>query len=145
MANTAVPGRYSKRVRFFFLFGALERKPHLYRRCFYAGLIFLAVAASLAVSPPMLLAQNSPSVATVNPTEGKVSDTITVTGTNLGRHSISAVYLSDDKTDYKAAIVEQSDDKIMMKVPQVKPGSYNVSIQQGTMIYIQPVRFTVQE
>jgi|SRR5208282_445609 len=144
MANTTVPGHYSKRVRFF-LSGALERKPHLYKGCFYAGLIFLAVAASLALSSPALHAQNSPTVATVDPTQGKVSDTITVTGANLGKHTISAVFLSDDKTDYKAAIVEQTDDKITMKVPQVKPGSYNVSIQQGNMIYIQPVRFTVQE
>jgi hypothetical protein len=32
-----------------------------------------------------------------------------------------------------------------MKVPHVKPGDYNISIQEGNAIYIQPVRFTVQE
>jgi len=32
-----------------------------------------------------------------------------------------------------------------MKVPQVRPSRYNISIQKGNAIYIQPVRFTVQE
>ena len=32
-----------------------------------------------------------------------------------------------------------------MKVPQVRPGRYNISIQTGNTIYIQPVRFTVPE
>jgi hypothetical protein len=55
------------------------------------------------------------------------------------------VYLSDDKSDYKAALVEQAGDKIVVKVPRVKAGNYNVSIQVGNNIYIQPVRFEVQE
>jgi len=33
----------------------------------------------------------------------------------------------------------------VMKVPKVKAGSYNVSIQVGNNIYIQPVKFEVQE
>ena len=32
-----------------------------------------------------------------------------------------------------------------MKVPQVKPGGYNVSIQVGNGILIEPVRFTVEQ
>ena len=67
-----------------------------------------------------------------------------MTGENLGKSNVSAVFLSDDKTDYKATVVEQSDGKIVMKVPQVKAGDYKVSLQAGNNIYIQPVRFTVQ-
>ena len=74
-----------------------------------------------------------------------MNDTITVTGENLGKSAVSALFLSDDKNDYKAAIVEQSDAKIVAKVPQVKPGGYNVSVQTGNQIIIEPVRFTVQE
>ena len=73
-----------------------------------------------------------------------MNDSVTVSGSNLEKGTVAAVFLSDDKTDYKAAIVEQAADKIVMKVPQVKPGSYNVSIQVGTGILIEPVRFTVQ-
>lgn len=95
--------------------------------------------------PRMALArQDAPTMQAVDPTSGKVNDNITVTGANLGKASVSAVFLSDEKDDYKAVIVDQSDTKIVMKVPQVKPGSYNVSYQKGNAIYIQPIRFTVE-
>ncbi len=89
-------------------------------------------------------AQNAPQVSGVDPASGKVNDTVTVSGDNLGKANVSAVYLSDDKNDYKAIIVEQADDKIQMKVPQVKPGPYNISIQVGDKLFIKPVKFTVE-
>ena len=106
------------------------------RWVFLAGAIFLA---SLAV------AQNAPQVTGVDPASGKVNDTVTVSGSNLGKASVSSVYLSDDKNDYKAAIVDQGDDKITMKVPQVKAGDYNVSIQVGDKLFIKPVKFKVEQ
>ena len=69
---------------------------------------------------------------------------MTVTGENLAKDTVSGVFLSDDKTDYKAVITDQAVDKIVMKVPQVTPGSYNVSIQVGNKILIEPVKFTVE-
>ena len=106
------------------------------RWIFLAGVILFA---SLAV------AQNAPQVSGVDPASGKVNDTVTVSGSNLGKGSVSSVYLSDDKSDFKAAIVDQSDDKITMKVPQVKPGNYNISVQVGDKLFIKPVKFTVEE
>ena len=103
---------------------------------FLAGVILFS---SLAV------AQNAPQVTGVDPASGKVNDTLTVSGNNLGKASVSSVYLSDDKNDYKAAIVDQSDDKITVKVPQVKAGDYNVSIQVGHKLFIKPVKFKVEE
>src|SRR5580704_10490309 len=100
-----------------------------------AGMI---VFASLAV------AQNAPQVTAVDPATGKVNDTVTVSGNNLGKDSVSSVYLSDDKNDYKTTIVDQSDDKITVKVPQVKAGDYNVSIQVGNNLFIKPVKFKVE-
>ena len=105
----------------------------------------LACIAIVAISSRPLAAQDNPGITSVDPMSGKVNDSITITGTALGKGSISAVYLSDDKNDYKASIVTQEDTKIVMKVPQVKAGSYNVSIQKGNSIFIQPVRFTVEE
>jgi hypothetical protein len=110
-----------------------------------AAFAIFACITILGVASRPAVAQDSPSVTSVDPPSGKVNDSITVTGTALGKGSISAVYLSDDKNDYKAAIVEQADTKIVMKVPQVKAGSYNVSIQKGNSIFIQPVRFTVEQ
>ena len=105
-------------------------------------LILLAVVVLLT---PLVLAESSPQVTAVDPSSGKVSDSVTVSGQSLGKGSVSAIFLSDDKTDYKATIVSQADDKIVMKVPSVKPGDYNVSVQVANQILIQPVKFTVQE
>ena len=108
-------------------------------------LALLATAALLTLLGPSLFAQGSPQVTGVDPSSGKVNDTVTVAGENLGKGTVSGIFLSDDKTDYKATLVEQDQEKIVMKVPRVKAGRYNISIQTGNAIYIQPVRFTVQE
>jgi IPT/TIG domain len=105
----------------------------------------LLLAAALLTLGLLLFAQGAPLVTAVDPSSGKVNDTVTVAGENLGKDTVSAVFLSDDKTDYKATLVEQDEKKIVMKVPQVRPGRYNISIQTGNAIYIQPVRFTVEE
>lgn len=105
--------------------------------------VWLLVAAVILLSA-LTSAQNAPQVTGVDPASGKVNDTVTVSGDNLGKASVSAVYLSDDKNDYKASIVDQADDKIQMKVPQVKPGPYNISIQVGDKLFIKPVKFTVE-
>jgi hypothetical protein len=105
------------------------------RWLFLAGVILFS---SLAV------AQNAPQVTGVDPESGKVNDTVTVSGSNLGKAVVSSVFLSDDKNDYKAVIVEQSDDKITLKVPQVKAGAYNISVQVGDKLFIKPVKFKVE-
>ncbi|MBI3933394.1 MAG: IPT/TIG domain-containing protein [Acidobacteria bacterium] len=91
------------------------------------------------------LAQAGPRLTAVDPAAGKAGDNLTIMGENLGKDTVESVLLSDDDKDYPADMVEQSADKIVMKVPQVKAGSYNVSIKIGNHIYIQPIRFTVQE
>ena len=106
-------------------------------------LFLLAAAALLTAS--LATGQNSPRVTGVEPSSGKADSNLTVSGENLGKESVTNVFLSDDATDYKAAVVEQSAGKIVAKVPKVKAGDYNVSIQVGNNIFIQPVRFKVQE
>ncbi len=93
---------------------------------------------------PLVSAQGTPKVTGVDPASGKVNDSVTVMGESLDKGSVVGVFLSDDKMDYKATIVNQAADKIVMKIPQVKPGGYNISIQVGNGILIEPVRFTVQ-
>ena len=104
---------------------------------------FIAVLLLLCLAP-RVGGQNSPKIDAVAPAAGKVNDSVTLTGQNLGKDSVSAVYLSDDKEDYKATMVEQGSGKIVLKVPDVKSGRYNISIQEGDKILILPVRFTVQ-
>jgi hypothetical protein len=103
---------------------------------------FLMLVILLATG---VVAQNSPHVAAVAPDTGKVNDDVTITGENLGKDGVAAAYLSDDTTDFKAMIVDQAADKIVMKVPQVKAGRYNVSILVAGKIIISPFRFTVAE
>jgi IPT/TIG domain len=102
------------------------------------------VLAGMILFASLAVAQNAPQVTGVDPDTGKVNDTVTVSGSNLGKASVSSVYLSDDKNDYKATIVDQSDDKITVKVPQVKPGGYNISVQVGDKLFIKPVKFKVE-
>jgi len=89
-------------------------------------------------------AQTNSRITAVDPASGKVNDTVTVTGDSLGKTTVSGVFLSDDQNDHKATIVDQEAGKIVFKVPEVKAGDYNVSIQVGNSLLIQPVRFTVQ-
>jgi len=104
--------------------------------------IFLAALIAFA---SLAVAQNAPQVTGVDPASGKVNDTITLSGTNLGKDSVSSVFLSDDKSDFKATIVDQSDAKISAKVPQVKAGDYNISVQVGDKLFIKPVKFKVEQ
>lgn len=109
----------------------------------WASLAVLTVLFSIVAS--LAIAQGAPQVTGVDPGTGKVNDTVTVSGTDLGKANVSAVFLSDDKNDYKATIVDQSDTKITMKVPQVKAGDYNVSVQVGDKLFIKPVKFKVEQ
>jgi hypothetical protein len=106
-------------------------------------LLWIAVVAA-AVMSPTLFAEGSPKVTAIEPVAAKVNDSAIVSGENLGKGSVAAVLLSDDAMDYKATLVEQAADKITIKIPDVKAGDYNVSIQVGNNILIQPLRFKVQ-
>jgi hypothetical protein len=85
-----------------------------------------------------------PRISAVEPGAGKAGATITANGENLGKQIVVAVFLSDSDADHKAVVVEQTAEKIVLRVPAVKPGSYNLSVQVKNDIFIQPVRFTVE-
>jgi hypothetical protein len=103
---------------------------------------FLAILAVAILLAPLVFAQ---SITGADPSSGKADDTVTLSGAKLAKDTVAGVFLSDDKTDYKATIVSQADDKIVIKVPHVKPGVYNVSVESAKQIMILPVHFTVQE
>jgi len=75
----------------------------------------IGVSGCRDFSRPLIFAQSTPQVTGVEPQSGKVNDTVTVSGQNLGKDAVSAVFLSDDKNDYKATVVEQTAEKIVMK------------------------------
>ena len=141
MANSPAVDRGSSQLSH--LSGVGTRTARLGRIRAFLKVSFIAVFVLLCLAP-RVGGQNSPKITAVAPATGKVNDSVTLTGENLGKESVSAVFLSDDKDDYKATLVEQGSAKIILKVPQVKSGGYNISIQEGDKILILPVRFTVQ-
>jgi hypothetical protein len=122
--------------------GAGPRRELSFRRCYAKGLSLLAASILLA---SLAFAQPQGQITSIDPMSGKVNDDVTLAGQKLGKTSVTSVYLSDDKNDYKATIVSQADDKIVLKVPHVKAGVYNVSLGTASTIMILPVHFTVQE
>jgi IPT/TIG domain len=111
----------------------------------HASAVLLAAAALLVLPARSIVAQEgSPHVTAVDPAAGKPNDIVTVSGDGLEKPHVAAVFLSDDKDDHKVVVVSQAADKITIKIPELKPGDYNISIQSGNAILIEPVRFTVQ-
>jgi hypothetical protein len=114
-----------------------------------ATLLLLAIGFALAAAclvPSLVRAQSaSPHISSITPNTGKSEDTITIAGDNLGKDKVAAVFLSDAKLDHKAVVVDQEATKIVIKVPDgLKAGDYNISVQEGGAIYIQPVIFVVK-
>jgi len=109
-----------------------------------AFLLFAAFIALFTLALVPTRAQTNSRVTSVDPTSAKVNDSVTVAGDCLAKTAVSGVFLSDDKNDYKATVVEQQAQKIVFKVPEVKAGPYNISIQVGNSLLIQPVRITIE-
>jgi IPT/TIG domain-containing protein len=110
-----------------------------------SGYVALTLVLLALASVSILLAQNAAKVTALDPTMGKADDTVTVTGENLGKDNVAAVFLSDDNDDFKATLVEQAADKIVMKVPKTKAGRYSLSIQIKDRILILPIKFEVTQ
>jgi methionine-rich copper-binding protein CopC len=145
MASTPAPSRRSDRNAF--ASRAVLRRSALRVNSSLLALAFAAALISLPlIAPSALRAQSaSPHITSITPDTGKAEDTITITGQNLGKSNVAAVFLSDAKLDHKAVVVDQESTKIVIKVPDnLKPGDYNISVQEGGAIYIQPVIFTVK-
>jgi hypothetical protein len=135
-AGQSVPGNNA------FLIGATVGTVCRNRRSRYRRSAFLAAVVLLS---PLIFAQSNPQVTGVDPPSGKVNDSVTVSGTNLEKSSVAAVYLSNDNDDFKATVTDQTAEKIVIKIPQVKSGVYRISVLVGDKILIKPVRFTVEE
>jgi hypothetical protein len=71
----------------------------------------------------------TPLMRTVAPDTAKAGDEVTVTGEYLDKARISAVYLTDGKSEIKMTIVEQAETTVKVKIPQdVKPGRLRLMV-----------------
>ena len=115
------------------------------QRAAFGALLILSLVAMIMLALIPAGAQQGAHLSSVDPNSGKVNDSVTASGAMLTKANVVGIFLSDANNDYKATIVSQEADKIVFKIPQVKAGDYNVSIQVGGNLLIQPVKFTVQE
>ena len=104
MANSPAVHPGSSQFRCFS--GVENGTPRFGRIRTFLKISFIATFLLLCLAP-RVGGQNSPKITAVAPATGKVNDSVTLTGENLGKDSVSAVFLSDDKDDYKATLVEQ--------------------------------------
>jgi hypothetical protein len=105
--------------------------------------ILILVAAVTLLTVPVQATMNA-----VEPATAKIGFVLTVTGANLGKTSVSEVYLTDGTHDYKATIVAQQDTSLKIVVPMsVKPGrltlAYKPTDNPNAMLE-QPVRVTIE-
>ncbi len=84
----------------------------------WIGVILLTLAFARTVQSGPL-----PMISSVEPQSGKAGDVIVARGSNLGRESVAAIYLTDGTSDTKAVLVEQSATEMKFKIPAgLKPG-----------------------
>src|ERR1700691_989275 len=87
-------------------------------RAQFTALFVVALAVLLVIALMPAAAQTNSRITSVDPTSGKVNDTVTAAGDSLAKSVVSGVFLSDDQNDHKATIVDQESGKIVFKVPQ---------------------------
>jgi hypothetical protein len=78
--------------------------------------LLLALVMFLGV-PLCLAADTMPQMRVVEPTVAEHGDLVKVTGENLDRANVAALYLTDGKNDTRVVVVEQSPTEIVFKVP----------------------------
>ncbi len=108
-------------------------------------LMATSLLAAMLLLAAHMIGQAGPRVTGVDPAAAKPGDRVTISGENLEKKNVVAVYLSDSSEDHKVQVVEQTAEKITILVPKLRARDYNVSIQVRNDILIQPIRLTVQE
>ncbi len=88
-----------------------------------------------------------PRVTAADPNTGKVGDVITVTGENLGKGSISKVYLTDNKNDLQVEVTDQTATSFKFKIPAKASGRMSLmflTVEAEPKLMQLPVKVTVE-
>ena len=89
-----------------------------------------------------------PRMSSVDPMNGKVGDTVAVSGENLDKGNVVKVFLTDDKNDLACEVVEQTATAIKVKIPAKAAGRMAFMIRTGgkePKDIVQPVKVTVEQ
>lgn len=117
-------------------------------RLSYFTLLLVVILAIPAVLP----AQSSfPRVTTVEPNTAKAGDVVSAAGENLDKANVAELLLTDNKSDVKVEITEQTAAAVKFKIPaSIKAGRFSIVIRTPGSAdtpakeYVQPVRVTIE-
>jgi len=91
----------------------------------------------------------SPQVTKLEPRSGKAGTVVVITGISLGIDAVDEVYLTDHRFDLKVKILEQSGDKLKIRIPPfVKAGRQQLLLLTAgkNPVYLeQPVWVQVED
>jgi hypothetical protein len=91
----------------------------------------------------------TPVMRVVEPATVKAGAEVTVTGDNLNKELIAAVYLITDNAQIEVKVLSQSEKELTFKVAaDVKPGRYRIGVLTTTAepaVLEEPVRLVVEE
>ena len=92
--------------------------------------------------------KSSPQATKMEPRVAKAGTVVVITGVSLGKEAIDEVYLTDHRFDLKVKVLEQTGDKLKIRIPPfIKPGRQQLLLLTTgkTPIYLeQPVWLMVE-
>src|SRR5438128_12351718 len=106
--------------------------------------IWLLLAAGFAARAQ----QAMPRMTSAEPQNGKIGDTIVVSGENLEKVNVSKVYLTDGSNDTIVEVVEQTASSIKFKIPKIKAGRLALAVLTAgkeQRLIEMPVKVTIEE
>jgi hypothetical protein len=91
----------------------------------------------------------SPQATKMEPRSGKAGTVVTILGMSLGKEAVDEVYLTDHRFDLKVKVLEQTGDKIKIRIPPfVKPGRQQLlflTTGKNPIYLEQPIWVQVEE
>ena len=109
----------------------------------FAAVFFAAATLAAFAQTPM------PRMASAEPQNGKVGDTIVITGENLQKEAVAKVFLTDGNNDVQVEVSEQTSTSLKIKIPaKVKAGRLALMVLTGgkePKLIEQPVKVTIDE
>jgi len=95
--------------------------------------VLVAIALAVAVAPVLCAASRdtgpTPLIKSVQPDSAKPGDEVTVSGTNLARNAVAAVYLTQGDKTIKVKVTSQEETEVKFLVPQdLKAGRFGIMV-----------------
>lgn len=113
--------------------------------------LFRVLLTAAVCALPTLAQDPVPSINTVVPEAGKAGDVLVVEGQNLGSAVVDILYLTDNQTDWRMDIIEQSGTTIRFRIPEdIKPGRHFLMLhtpgdaEKAPQLLVQPVKVTIE-